>query len=126
MSLLLDAGGLVALERGDTLAHALIKRALRAGVPPRTHGAVLGQVWRGGAGRQARLAQVLPTLDVVPVDHQLGERAGVLLGRARMKDVVDAALVVLAVDGDVILTSDPDDLAVLADAAGVHIDLVVV
>jgi hypothetical protein len=126
MSLLLDAGGLVALERGDALAHALLKRALHAGVPPRTHGAVLGQVWRGGSGRQARLARVLATLEVVPVDSELGERAGVLLGRARMNDVVDAALIVLAVDGDSILTSDPEDLAALADAAGVHIDLVVV
>jgi len=49
-----------------------------------------------------------------------------LLGRARMKDVVDAALVLLAVDGDMILTSAPDDLAALADAAGLHVDLVAV
>ena len=125
MSLILDAGALVAIERGDSLAYARVKRELGAGRSPRTHGGVLGQVWRGGA-RQARLAKMVPALDIAPLDRKLGERAGVLLGRARMKDVVDAALVVLAVDGDMILTSDPDDLAALADAAGVHIDLVVV
>jgi hypothetical protein len=39
-------------------------------------------------------------------------------------DVVDAALVLLAADGDEILTSDPADLRPLAAAAGVHVDLV--
>jgi hypothetical protein len=126
MSLILDAGGLVALERGDVLAHSLVKRDLLAKSPPRTHAGVLGQVWRGGRGRQARLAHVLPAIDVAPMDQRLGERAGVLLGRARMKDVVDAALVLLAVDGDMILTSDPDDLAALVDAVGLHVNLVAV
>jgi hypothetical protein len=69
---------------------------------------------------------VLPAIDVAPMDQRLGERAGVLLGRARMKDVVDAALVLLAVDGDMILTSDPDDLAALVDAVGLHVNLVAV
>jgi hypothetical protein len=126
MSLVIDAGGLVALERGDLLAHSLLKRELLARKAPRSHAGVLGQVWRGGRGRQARLAQVLPAINIAPMDQRLGERAGVLLGRARMSDVVDAALVLLAVDGDMILTSDPDDLAALADAAGLHVNLVAV
>lgn len=126
MSLILDAGGLLALERGDALVHALVKRELLAGKTPRSHGAVLGQVWRGGGARQARLAKLVPALEIVPVDRELGRRAGVLLGRARMKDVVDAAVVLLADDGDTILTSDPDDLAALANTAGLHIDIVAV
>lgn len=123
MRLLLDAGALVAAERGDARAWARIKREYATGKAPRTHGGVIGQVWRGGA-RQALLAKLIPGLEIVAVDRQLGERAGVLLGRTRMKDVVDAALVALAADGDVILTSDPDDLAALAEAAGLHVDLV--
>ena len=47
-----------------------------------------------------------------------------LLGRARRADVIDAALVLLARDGDLILTSDVDDLAVLAEAADLHVDIV--
>jgi hypothetical protein len=124
MSLVLDAGALVAVERGDRDLVALIKRELVAGRSPVTHGGVVGQVWRGGAGRQAPLARLLPGLVVEPLDEALGRRAGVLLGRARATDVVDAALVLLARDGDSLLTSDPDDLAHLAAAAGVHVDIV--
>jgi len=40
--------------------------------------------------------------------------------------VVDAAVVCLAGDGDDILTSDPADLRTLAEAAGVHVELVAV
>jgi hypothetical protein len=124
VSLILDAGALLALERGDRDTIALVKQELVAGRAPLTHGGVVGQVWRGGAGRQANLARLMPGLDVNPLDASLGRRAGVLLGRTRSADVIDAALVLLAADGDSLLTSDPSDLAVLASAAGVHIDVV--
>ena len=124
MSLVLDAGALVAVERADRFTIALIKQECLAGRTPLTHGGVVGQVWRGGSGRQANLARLLPALLVVGLDAVLGRRAGVLLGRARMSDVVDAALVLLASDGDYLLTSDPDDLEPLAAATGIHVDLV--
>jgi hypothetical protein len=47
-----------------------------------------------------------------------------LLAAARQVDVVDAALVLLAEDGDRIVTSDVDELAALAAAAGRHVDIV--
>ena len=47
-----------------------------------------------------------------------------LLGRTGHSDVIDAALVALAPDGDEILTSDPEHLATLARARGVHVDVV--
>ena len=124
MSLVLDAGALLAVERYDRDVIALLKQELVSGRSPLTHGGVVGQVWRGGAGRQANLARLLPALDVAALDEALGRRAGVLLGRARKADVVDAALVSLAADGDSILTSDPDDLLALAATAGAHVDLV--
>ncbi|MGH9254864.1 MAG: hypothetical protein ACRD3C_09880 [Vicinamibacterales bacterium] len=124
MSLVLDAGALVAVERADRFTSALIKQEFLAGRVPITHGGVVGQVWRGGSGRQANLARFLPVLVVIGLDAALGQRAGVLLGRTRMSDVIDAALVLLASDGDCILTSDPDDLAPLAASAGIHVDLV--
>ena len=89
-----------------------------------THGGVVGQVWRGGSGRQANLARLLPALDINSLDDELGRRAGILLGQARMLDVIDAAIVLLAADGDFILTSDPDDLVPLAATAGLHVDIV--
>jgi len=124
MRLVLDAGALVAVERGDRDVAALLKRELLAGRAPLTHGGVVAQVWRGGSGRQARLARLLPGVDVVPLDDALGRRAGVLLGRARGTDAIDAAVVAIAGDGDIVLTSDPDDLRRLAEVAAVHIDIV--
>jgi hypothetical protein len=38
-------------------------------------------------------------------------------------DVIDAALVLLADDGDDIVTSDPEDLAPLATRLGRHVEL---
>ena len=124
MRLVLDAGAFVAIERADRDVVALIKRELTANRVPLTHGGVLGQVWRGGSGRQAMLARLLPGVEVASLDDTLGRRAGVLLGKARSSDVVDAALVVLASDGDSIVTSDVEDLERLVEAADLHVDLV--
>ncbi|MBI1949253.1 MAG: PIN domain nuclease [Deltaproteobacteria bacterium] len=123
MSLILDAGAFLAVERGDRSIMALLKQELLLGRPPATHGGVVGQVWRGGA-RQARLAQLLQATRVAPLDDELGRKAGILLGRARKADVADAALVLIAADGDLLLTSDPHDLRALAAATGMHLDVV--
>jgi hypothetical protein len=50
--------------------------------------------------------------------------AGELLRATRTSDVIDAALVVLAVDDDEIVTVDRDDFAILAAAADRHVELV--
>jgi hypothetical protein len=121
--LVLDAGALVAVERSNRDVIALIKRERLAGRAPITHGGIVGQVWRGG-GRQANLARLLPGLDIVALDAALGRRAGALLARSQTTDVIDAALALLAQDGDEILTSDPGDLRILFAAIGVHADVV--
>lgn len=90
---------------------------------PVTHGGVIGQAWRGGP-RQARLARALPGLDVIDLGEELGRAAGELMRVAGTDVVVDAALVALAVDGDLIYTSDVDDLEHLAAARGVEVHLV--
>jgi hypothetical protein len=122
VTLVLDAGAFVAVERGDRRIVALIKKERLGGRPPVTHGGVVGQVWRGGS-RQVALARVLPGVEVVPLDERLGRRAGVLLGRSSRHDVIDAAVVLLAAPDDVIMTSDPDDIAVLAAAVGTPVRL---
>ena len=124
MSLLLDAGAFLAVERGDRDVVALIKRERLAQRSPLSHGGVVAQIWRGGSGRQAEVARLLAGVDVRTLDQDLGKKAGVLLGHSGAVDAVDAALVCLATDGDEILTSDPEDLRALAEAAGVHVDLV--
>jgi hypothetical protein len=124
--LLLDAGAFVAVERYDRDVVALIKSELAANRSPRTHGGIIAQVWRGGAGRQVQLARLLPGVEVVPLDAELGRSAGMLLKATRAVDAIDAALVALAGDGDDLLTSDVDDLRALAAAAGVHVELIAV
>jgi hypothetical protein len=123
LRLVLDAGAFIAFERGDRMIAALLKRELLARRRPRTHGGVVGQIWRTGA-RQARLARLIQSVEVAPLDLDLGRRAGLLLGRTRKADVVDSALVLLASDGDWIVTSDADDLHPLADGAGLHVDII--
>ncbi|MBA3462299.1 MAG: hypothetical protein H0T46_20220 [Deltaproteobacteria bacterium] len=122
MSLVLDAGAFLAIERGDRLVAAVIKIELAEGRKPLTHGGVIAQIWRGGA-RQARVASLLEGTDVVPLDEELGRRTGVLLGRTRRTDAIDAALILIASDGDTVVTSDASDLRALAAAAGVHVDI---
>lgn len=123
MTTILDAGALLAVERGDRDLAARIKREWLAGRPATTHGGVVGQVWRGGAGRQVPLARVIEFVTVHGLDALLGKRAGVLLARAGSADVIDAAIAVLASDGDRILTSEPDHLVALVQATGRDVEI---
>lgn len=122
MTLVLDSGALIALERGGRAMWTRLKVAQVAGDVPITHAGVLGQVWRSGP-RQARLARAVAGIDVRPLDEVLGRSSGALLGEVGLSDVIDAALVLLSADGDDIVTSDPDDLSRLAAAAGRHVEL---
>ena len=124
MSMILDAGALVALERDDRAMWRRLKAALLSGNPPITHGGVIAQVWRGGSGHQARLARALQAVETVPLDEELGRRAGVLLARSRLIDAIDAALAAMAAHGDQIITSDPHDFAALVAVSSRRIDVV--
>jgi hypothetical protein len=124
VTLLLDAGAFVAVEHGDRDVVALVKRERLAQRAPLSHGGVVAQIWRGGRGRQAEVARLLRGVDVRALDEELSKKAGMLLGLSMVTDAIDAALISLAVDGDDILTSDTGDLKALAEAAGVHVDLV--
>lgn len=117
MSLVLDAGALIAYQRGNRAVLAFLMSALDSGDAVRTSTAVVAQVWRHGV-RQAALARLLPGVEEVALTPQRARNVGVLLGRARRADIADASLVELAANGDEILTSDPDDLLHLADHSG--------
>jgi hypothetical protein len=126
VSLVLDSGALIALERNDRAMWARYKAALHARSVPITHGGIVGQVWRGKGPRQALLATALDGVEVRPLDRSLGLASGELLRAARSSDVVDAALVLLAVEGDTIVTSDPNDLAPLAALTGYQVELLAI
>lgn len=124
MRFVLDAGAFVALERGDAMMWDRLNATRVRGEEPVTHGGVVAQVWRGGQGRQALPARALPKVDILPLDDDLGRKAGVLLARTGTADAIDAAVVAIARPGDRILTSDPDDIDRLVEAS--HLDIAVV
>jgi hypothetical protein len=123
VTLVLDSGALIAIERNERSMWARLKAAEVARELPLTHGGVVGQVWRGGP-RQARLARALQGVDVRPLDRALGRAAGELLARTRSSDVIDAAVVLLAADRDDVVTLDRRDFEVLVRAAGRHVELI--
>lgn len=114
--MILDAGALIAVERSDRTMVARLLAAHAGGDELRTHPMVVAQVWRDPSGRQARLARLLRAVHIVPIDDDLGHRCGELLGKTGMSDPIDAAVVLIATEGETIVTSDPDDLSRLADA----------
>lgn len=106
----LDAGPFIQLERRNPVLVHLLDRLLAEDVPLLTSAAVIAQVWRGGA-HQAPLARLLARVETVALDAAVARVIGRLLGRSRMKDVVDAHVVWLAQTRNWrVLTSDPDDL----------------
>ncbi|HEY6425344.1 MAG TPA: hypothetical protein VIY28_19300 [Pseudonocardiaceae bacterium] len=70
-----------------------------------------------------RLVSDVPS-GVPPAVRPLMEQPAELLGQVRGSDVIDAAVVLLAGDDDLILTSDPDDLLALAAASCIHVEIV--
>jgi hypothetical protein len=65
-------------------------------------------------------------VEIAPLDDALARRAGILLARTLTDDVLDAAVVLLATDGDLIATSDVTHLSTLAAAYGAHIEITLV
>jgi hypothetical protein len=123
-ALILDAGALIGIDRGDRSMIARVVVARRRGDTLRTNAMVVAQVWRNADGRQAVLANVLRAVEVRVVDEALGREAGRLLGMSGTSDPIDATVVLLARPGDRIVTSDVDDIRVLAESAGVRVTIV--
>lgn len=111
-AIVLDAGALIAFERADPRMRALLREVLRRGARLIVPAAVLGQVWRDGAKQVVLRALVSgPTTEVPPLDRALAEAAGVLCGRRKTSDVVDASVVLVArANRAVVISSDLADL----------------
>ena len=123
MTTILDTGALLALERNERAMWVRLKGIVADGQVPITHAGVVGQAWRGGA-RHARLATALQGIDIQPITETTGRSAGQLLGASGLADVIDAAVALLACDGDDIITSDHDDLTLLMHTLDRHVELI--
>ena len=110
--LILDAGALIAFERGDPRMRALVQRVRDRGANMAIPAAVLAQVWRDGS-RQVRLAALLSarSVQVVPLTEGIAKAAGQLCGLRGTSDVIDACVALAAREaGAVVVPSDSDDL----------------
>ena len=109
MSIVLDSGALIALERNDRSMWSALKVTALGGADVLVPSAALSQVWRGTA-RQARLASALEFCVIASFDA-VSRAVGELCGRAGTKDIADAQVaIVAATQGDVLYTSDPSDM----------------
>ena len=97
-AVVLDAGALIAFERGDARMRALVRDALKAGAPLVIPAGVLGQSLARSprARRRSAPSSKGPTTVVPALDQVLAEAAGVLCGRAGTSDVIDASVVLVA------------------------------
>lgn len=112
MKAVLDAGALVAIDKGDRTVGAMLRVLQRDEVPVTTSGGVVAQVWRDGR-RQANLARILSGVDVEAIDDVTGRRVGNLLHQNQSDDLVDAHIALLVQPGDQVLTSDEPDIRAL-------------
>ena len=114
--LILDSGAVIALARGEGRARAFVQRAVELEAWVEVPVVVLAETTRG-TNRDAAVNRVVKAVGAVPdMPEKVGRRAGALLGRGPGQGVADALVVAHAVEagGGLILTSDPDDLGVLA------------
>jgi hypothetical protein len=111
-TVVLDSGALIAFERGDEKMRGLIQEAQATGARLVIPAGVLGQVWRAPATQVALGALTkASTTTVVSLDKVMAEAAGVLCGRRKTADVIDASVVLTARrEAAIIVTSDVNDL----------------
>jgi predicted nucleic acid-binding protein len=120
-----DTGALFAAERDSRSVWRLHRRMIERGMQPTLPTVVLGQAWRGGP--QARLSRLVNGCRIEPFTESQARAAGAALAASGSSDLIDAAVVVTALDrNDMIVTSDPDDLQRIATALGRSVEVYVV
>lgn len=112
--LVLDAGALIALERGDGEIVAILRGAVALAYRVVIPATVLAQVWRGGS-RSAVLARLMASSEIDALSEERAKEVGLRIGARGASDVVDAHVVCCALDhGATVATSDPDDIRAFA------------
>jgi hypothetical protein len=112
---ILDAGAFIALDKNDPAMWRRFNTDIKAKRQLLTHPGIVGQVWRKPA-TQARLATALRSVKIDPLTDELAKTTGLLLAKTRTSDVHDCALAAMCKEGDVLYTSDPEDLVDLLEA----------
>lgn len=104
-----DTGVLIALERRHAGALALLRACRLARATITIPAPVIAEWWRGSH------RALLEVGFLEAFSPELAERAGELLAKTGRSNAVDAAVIASAAQrGDLVVTSDPDDLKELA------------
>jgi predicted nucleic acid-binding protein len=123
MTVVYDAGALVAADRSDRDTWADHRARLELGIAPATTAPAVAQVSR--SARQAQLRRFLRGCEVVPFTDADAHEVGSLAHKARANDVVDVHVVVVAAQrGYSVVTSDERDLKPIAAALGRPVPLI--
>jgi predicted nucleic acid-binding protein len=108
--LTLDAGALIAYERGGQRIREILAVAYARGLVPTIPAIALAEVWRGDA-KDARIARLLKACSIEAVDERLAREAGRLRRATSVVGTVDACIAVgVSKRGDAIATSDAGDM----------------
>lgn len=106
-----DTGMLVALDRRKPRALAVHETLSREGIPVTVPWVVVAEFWRG---RTDRREAILRSVDIEAPSIELAKAAGNALAATKQATVVDAIVMASAARrGDVVYTSDFDDLTML-------------
>lgn len=125
--LLLDAGALIKAEK-DTRSktHINVWEAYGNERTVLLPTVVLAQVWRD-TERQHGLRALCGSCKRLGFPTRMARRVGGLLKAAGTSDIVDAMVVLAAIEHEaVVLTSDPKDLKALVEAAEADVPLIAV
>ena len=118
-----DSGALIAAERSKRRMWARHRALLLRRVVPTVPAPVIAQCWRG-IPRQAQLVRLLAGCGTETLDDTRARATGTLAGRARITDIVDVSVVESALRrGDLIISSDEDDLTAIAAAVGRRVEI---
>lgn len=114
--LTLDTGALIQLEKRNRRTAEIVATALDDGWPLRIPAAVVAEFWQGKHGRAVTgLIELAALADTRHVAQRAGEALNAIGKARRGPSIVDAIVAATAhAHRDVVLTTDPDDLHVLA------------
>jgi predicted nucleic acid-binding protein len=111
--LTLDAGALIAYERGEARIREILATGYARGLVPTVPAIALAEVWRGDA-KDARVARLLKACSIEQLDERAARAAGSLRRATPSAGTVDACIAVgVRRRGDAIATSDPNDMRTL-------------
>jgi hypothetical protein len=123
MGVTYDSGALIAADKGERRMWARHRALLVRREVPTAPAPVVAQSWRG-TNRQAQLARMLTGCFVEPLDDGRARSAGALAAAAATTHVIDACVVEGALRrGDLVVSSNHDDLERIANAVGRRLEI---